>query len=76
VQYLTIHTFHESSRLQRDALYNILITFCIQRIREIIERKWERNGVIPQLFLDFMKAHNSRDEYCPKFSLDFAYPQK
>jgi hypothetical protein len=30
----------------------------IHCIRQILEKKWEYNGTVQQLFIDFEKAHN------------------
>jgi hypothetical protein len=44
-------------------------------IRQILEKKWEYNDAIHQLFIDFKKAYDSvRREYYTIFSLSLEYP--
>jgi hypothetical protein len=45
--------------------------FCI---RQILEKKWEYNGTVHQLFIDFKKAYDSvRREIYTTFSLNLVY---
>jgi hypothetical protein len=45
--------------------------FCI---RQILEKKWEYNGTVLQLFIDFSKAYNSvRRKYYTTFSLNLVF---
>jgi len=39
-----------------DAIGQQLITFCIQ---QILEKKWEKNEAVHQLFIDFKKAYET-----------------
>jgi hypothetical protein len=44
-------------------------------IRQILETKWEYNGTVHQLFIDFKKAYDSvRREAYTIFSLSLEYP--
>ena len=46
--------------------------FCI---RQILEKKWEYNEVVHQLFIDFKKAYDSvRGRSCIMFSLSLGSP--
>ena len=48
--------------------------FCI---RQIIEKKWEYNEEVHQLFLDFKKAYDSvRREVLYKILIEFGIPKK
>jgi hypothetical protein len=41
-------------------------------IRQILEKKWEYNGTVPQLFIDFKKAYDSvRREVLYKILIEF-----
>jgi len=47
--------------------------FCI---RQILEKKWEHNEAVHQLFTDFKKAYDSvRGKTCTIFSLTLVYPR-
>jgi hypothetical protein len=43
--------------------------------RQILEKKWECNGTVHQLFIDFKEAYDSvrREDYAT-FSLSLEYP--
>jgi hypothetical protein len=45
-------------------------------IRQIIGEKWEYNGTVHQLFIDFKKACDSREKFFTIFSLIFGIPKK
>jgi hypothetical protein len=48
--------------------------FCI---RQIVEKKWEYNEVVHQLFVDFKKAYDSvRREVLYKILLEFGIPRR
>jgi hypothetical protein len=48
--------------------------FCI---RQILEKKWECNGTVHQLFIDFKKAYNSvRREVLYDILIEFGIPRK
>jgi hypothetical protein len=48
--------------------------FCI---RQILEKKWEYNGAVHQLFVDFKKAHDSgRREVLYNIHIEFGIPLK
>jgi hypothetical protein len=48
--------------------------FCI---RQILEKKWEYNGAVRQLFIDFSKAYDSvRREVLYKILIEFGIPRK
>jgi hypothetical protein len=47
--------------------------FCIQ---QILEKKWEYNGTVHQLFVDFKKAYDTvRGKKYTIFSLGSDYPE-
>ena len=49
--------------------------FCIQ---QILEKKWEYDGTVHQLFIDFKKAYDSIKRevlYCITFSLNLVFPR-
>jgi hypothetical protein len=44
-------------------------------IRQILEKKWEYNGTVDQIFIDFKKAYDSvRRKHYTTFSLSLEYP--
>jgi hypothetical protein len=44
-------------------------------IRQILEKKWEFNGTVHQLFIDSKKAYDQLGgKYCTTFSLSLEYP--
>jgi hypothetical protein len=43
------------------------ITDQIFYIRQILEKKWEYNGTVHQLFIDFKKAYDSGGKYYTVF---------
>jgi sorting nexin-29 len=46
-------------------------------IRQILEKKWEYNGVVYQLFIDFKKAYDSvRREALYNILIEFGIPRK
>jgi hypothetical protein len=46
-------------------------------IRQILEKKWEYNGTVHQLFIDFKKAYDSvKREVIYNILLDFDVPKK
>jgi hypothetical protein len=46
-------------------------------IRQILEKKWEYNGMVHQLFIDFKKAYNSvRREVLYSILIEFGVPRK
>jgi len=48
--------------------------FCI---RQVLEKKWEYNEEVQQLFIDFKKAYNSvRREILYKILIEFGIPRK
>ena len=48
--------------------------FCI---RQILEKKWEHNGAVHQLFIDFKKAYDSvRREALYNILIEFGIPKK
>jgi DNA-binding FrmR family transcriptional regulator len=48
--------------------------FCI---RQILEKKWECNGIVHQLFIDFSKAFDSvRREELYNIIIEFGIPRK
>jgi hypothetical protein len=49
----------------------------IFQIRQILEKKWEYNGTVHQLFIDFKKAHDSvKREVLDNILLEFGIPKK
>jgi hypothetical protein len=54
-----------------------IITDQIFYIRQIIEKKWEYNGMVHQLFIDFKKAYDSINrEILYNILLEFSIPKK
>jgi hypothetical protein len=46
-------------------------------IRQVLERKWEYNGTVHQLFIDFKKAYDSvRREALYNILIEFEIPRK
>jgi hypothetical protein len=46
-------------------------------IRQILEKKWEYNGTVHQLFIDFKKAYDSaRKEVLYNIVIEFGIPRK
>jgi hypothetical protein len=46
-------------------------------IRQIFEKKWEYNGTVHQLFIDFKKAYDSvRKEVLYNTLIEFGIPRK
>jgi hypothetical protein len=46
-------------------------------IQQILEKKWEYNGTVHQLFIDFKKAYNSaRREVLYNILIEFGIPRK
>jgi hypothetical protein len=46
-------------------------------IRQILEKKWEYNGTMHQLFIDFKKAYDSiKREVLYNILLEFCIPKK
>jgi purine nucleoside phosphorylase len=46
-------------------------------IRQILEKKWEYNGTVHQLFIDFKKAYDSiKREVLYNILLEFRIPKK
>jgi sorting nexin-29 len=57
--------------------HNSSMTDQIFYIRQILEKKWEYNGTIHQLFIDFKIAHNSvRKEVLYCILIEFGIPRK
>jgi len=57
-----------------DAIGQLLITFCI---RQILEKKWEHNEAVHQLFIDFKKAYDSvRREALYNILIEFGITKK
>jgi hypothetical protein len=57
--------------------HNRSTTDQILYIREILEKKWEYNGTVHQLFIDFKKAYNSvRREGLYNILIEFGIPRK
>ena len=49
----------------------------IFRIRQILEKKWEYNEAVRQLFIDFKKAYDSvRREVLYNIRIEFGVPKK
>jgi hypothetical protein len=58
-------------------LYNRSATDQIFCIRQILEKKWEYNETVDQLFVDFKKAHDSvRREVFYSILIKFGVPMK
>jgi hypothetical protein len=66
-------------------LGNISVGFAVNRsttdqifcIRQILEKKWEYNETVHQLFIDFKKAYDSvRGEVLYKILIEFGVPMK
>jgi hypothetical protein len=56
---------------------NISITDQILFIRQILERKWEYNETVHQVFMDFKKAYDSvRGEVLYSILIEFGVPMK
>jgi hypothetical protein len=56
---------------------NRSITNQIFYIRQILEKKWEYNGTVHQLFIDFKKAYGTiKGEVLYNFLLEFGIPKK
>jgi sorting nexin-29 len=56
---------HQRNRSTADQIY----------IHQILEKKWEYNGTVHQLFIDFKKAYDSvRSEVLLNFSFSLEYP--
>jgi hypothetical protein len=56
---------------------NRSMTDQISYIRQILEKKWEYNGTVHQLFIDFKKAYNSvRREVLYSILIEFGIPRK
>jgi sorting nexin-29 len=56
---------------------NISTTDQIFYIRQILEKKWEYNGTVHQLFIDFKKAYDSiKTEVLYNIVLEFGIPKK
>jgi len=52
-------------------------TPCIFRFRQILEKKWEYNEALHQLFIDFKKAYDSvRKEELYNIFIGFGIPMK
>jgi hypothetical protein len=46
-------------------------------IQQILEKKWEYNGMVHQLYIDFKKAYNSvKREVLYNVLLEFGIPKK
>jgi hypothetical protein len=45
-------------------------------IRQILEKKWEYNGTVNQLFIDFKKAYDSINRVFYNILLEFGIPKK
>jgi hypothetical protein len=57
--------------------YNRSTTDHIFYIRQILEKKWEYNGTVHQLFIDFKKAYDSiKREILYNILLEFGIPKK
>jgi hypothetical protein len=57
--------------------HNRLTTDKIFYIRQILEKKWEYNGAVHQLFIDFKKAYDSvRREVLYNILIEFGIPRK
>ena len=57
-----------------DIIGRLLIIFCI---RQILEKKWEYNEAVHQLFIDFKKAYDSvRREVLYNILIEFGIPKK
>jgi hypothetical protein len=55
--------------------HNRSTTVQILYIRQILEKKWEYNDTVHQLFIDFKKAYDSvRCKYYTVFSFSLEYP--
>jgi hypothetical protein len=54
--------------------HNRLTTDHISSIRKILEKKWEYNKAVHQLFIDFKKAYDSVRMFCIIFSMSWASP--
>jgi hypothetical protein len=55
-----------------------ILHLCIYiRIRQILEKKWEYNEAVHQLFIDFKKAYDSvRREALYNILIEFGIPKK
>jgi hypothetical protein len=57
--------------------HNRSVTDQIFYIRQILEKKWEFNGTVHQLFIYFRKAHDSvRKEVLYNILIEFGIPRK
>jgi sorting nexin-29 len=57
-----------------DVTDQLLIRFCI---RQILEKQWEYNGTLYQLFVDFKKAYDSvRREVLYNILIEFGVPME
>jgi hypothetical protein len=57
--------------------HNRCITYQIFYIWQILEKKWEYNGLVHQLFIDFKEAYNSiKREVLYNILLEFGIPKK
>jgi hypothetical protein len=46
-------------------------------VRQILDKKWEYNGTVHQLFIDFKKAYDSvRREVLYNILIEFGIPKK
>ncbi len=56
---------------------NRLTTDYIFYIRQVLEKKWEHNEVVHQLFIDFKKAYDSvRSEVSCYILIEFGIPMR
>jgi hypothetical protein len=63
--------------LQSGFWHNRSMTDQIFYIRQILEEKWEYNGTVHQLFIDFKKAYDSvRSEVLYNILIEFGIPRK
>jgi hypothetical protein len=71
-QVLNVHGFHDvrfhHNRSTRDQIFYI---------QQILEKKWEYNGMVHQLFIDLKKAYESiKREVLYNILLEFGIPEK
>ena len=63
--------------LWTDGIYNRSTSDNIFCIRQILEKKWEYNEAVHQLFTDFKKAYDSvRREVLYNILIEFGVPKK
>jgi hypothetical protein len=72
---LTPYADEITGDLQYGFWHNRSTTDQIFYIRQILEKKWDYNGTVHQLFIDFKKAYDSVSRDYTIFSLSLEYPR-